>query len=107
MRIVLDLSKVVKGTTAITQARAKHVIARARHATIMILSLPCPITATVKSEVLSMNTDSPQAKRNQERAPVGGRVGRVERGVSNHRKKYARHRINANTASRLPRKEWI
>jgi hypothetical protein len=85
--IVLDLSHPFKETTAITQVRAKHVIATARHATIMISSLPCLIAATVKSEVLNMNTKPPQAKKNPARASVGGRLGRVERGGPNHRKR--------------------
>ena len=105
--IVLDLSHPLKETTAITQVRAKHVIATARHATIMISSLPCLIKATVKSEVLNMNTRPAHAKKNPESASVGGRLGRVERGGPNHRKKYVRQRIAANAASRLPHKEWI
>ena len=66
----------------------------------MISPRPCPIKVTVKAEVLNMNADLPQAK-NPERASVGGRLWRVECRGSNHRK-YARHRINANAASRLP-----
>lgn len=85
--IVLDLSQPLKETTAITQVRVKHVIATAKHATIMISSLPCLIAATVKSEVLNMNTRPPHARKNAARASVGGLLGKVERGGPNHRKK--------------------
>ena len=70
-----------------TQVREKHVIATARHATIMMSSLPCLIAAMVKSEVLNMNTNPPQAKKNPARASVGGLLGRVDRGGPNHIKK--------------------
>lgn len=85
--IFLDLSQPLKETTAIAQVRAKHVIATAKHATIMMSSLPCLIAATVKSEVLNMNTKPPQAKKNPARASVGGLLGRVDRGGPSHRKK--------------------
>lgn len=85
--MVLELSQPLKETTAVTQVRVKHVTATARHATIMISSLPCLIAATVKSEVLNMNTRPPQARKNPARASVGGLLGNVERGGPNHRKK--------------------
>ena len=85
--IVLDLSQPLNETTAITQVRAKQVIATAKHATIMMSSLPCLMAATVKSDVLNMNTKPPHAKKNPARASVGGRLGRVERGGPSHRKK--------------------
>jgi len=105
--IVLDLSQPLKETTAMTQVRAKHVIATAKHATIMTSSRPCLIAATVSSDVLNMNTKPPHAKKNPARASVGGRLGSVERGGPNHRKKYVKHRMTANPASKLPHKAWI
>ena len=101
--IVLDWSQLLKETTAIAQIRAERVIVAAQHATVMISPLPSLIEAgTVKSDVLNMKTNSPQAKKNPERASGGGWLGRVERGGPNHRKKYARHRKTATAASRSP-----
>ena len=100
--IVLDWSQLLKETTAIAQIRAERVIVAAQHATVMISPLPPLIEATVKSDVLNMKTNSPQAKKNPERASEGGWLGRAERGGPNHRQEYVRYRKTATAASRSP-----